>query len=116
MTRNVTPAPQFEPDGVIVTGPTPEMTTTTLDGAQPALSEYWTAKRKSVDGPPLPGETVPPDRLGTCDWPLQLAATTRGAGLVRSRATASIAAVMMATSARLADRVADQSVMDGMLR
>jgi hypothetical protein len=35
---NVTPAFQLEPDADIAMGPTPEMTTTTLDGAQPPLS------------------------------------------------------------------------------
>ncbi len=34
----VTPAFQFEPEADMASVPTPEMTTTTLDGAQPPLS------------------------------------------------------------------------------
>jgi len=34
----VTPAFQLEPEADMATGPIPEMTTTTLDGAQPPLS------------------------------------------------------------------------------
>jgi hypothetical protein len=64
LTRKMTPAFQLDPDAVIGMGPTPEMTTTTFEAAQPALSLNSTAKSKSVDGWPLPGETVPPDRLG----------------------------------------------------
>jgi hypothetical protein len=63
-TVKVTPAFQFDPEAVIGTDPIPAIVTTTLDGAQPALSRYWTAKPKVVVGLPLPGETVPPARLG----------------------------------------------------
>jgi hypothetical protein len=46
----VTPAFQFAPEAVIGMEPTPEITTTTLDGAQPRLSLNVTAKANVVVG------------------------------------------------------------------
>lgn len=54
------------------------MTTSTFDGAQPALSAYRTVNVIVVDVVPDPGVAFPALRTGAaCDAPLQLAAAAR---------------------------------------
>jgi hypothetical protein len=108
----VTPAFQLEPDADMAIGPTPEMTTTTLDGAHPPLSRYVTVKAKVVDGVPVPGETVPFESAGACEAPLQLAAPA-GAGPASRIVSASMTAAMAAPSHR---PEVDRSVVVDMLR
>ena len=63
-TVNVTPVFQLVPEAVMGSAPTPEMSTTTLDAAQPAVSSNRTENVNVVVGLPLPGEALPAERLG----------------------------------------------------
>jgi hypothetical protein len=112
LTLKVTPAFQLEPDADMLIGPTPEMTTTTLDGAQPPLSRKLTLKPKFVAGVPLPGEIVPFESDGVCEAPLQLAAPA-GAGPASRIVSASNTAATAAPSHRLE---VDRSAVVSMLR
>jgi hypothetical protein len=60
-------------------GPTPATVTFTELGTQPAESEYFTEKVKSVLVVPVPGVAFPWLRLMVCDGLLQLAASAAGA-------------------------------------
>jgi hypothetical protein len=59
--------------------PTPATVTFTELGTQPAESEYFTEKVKSVLVVPVPGVAFPWVKLRVCDGLLQLAASAAGA-------------------------------------
>jgi hypothetical protein len=59
--------------------PTPATVTVTALGTQPAESEYFTEKVKSVLVVPVPGVAFPWIKVGVCDGLLQLAPSAAGA-------------------------------------
>jgi hypothetical protein len=88
--EKVTPVSKLVPPPVIAYRPSPTMTTSTDDGAQPSLSLYRTEKEMVVEGEPEPGEAAPAVSTGaSCLALLQLAATARPA--VAGRSTTSMA-------------------------